>query len=156
MRHLLGVTLIASALTLSACGGTPADIRARIKTFQDHANAGRLDEILREYTPGQSDFDKYMQRRRELGRMIHSSEAKTETVTWNGVTLVTVHHNTEFERGHAVEMFQVRIDGSGTRITTFNYNAGKKMWCPMLSLLASSQCSIEDAPKPTPAASRSS
>ncbi len=155
MRHLLVVTLIVSALAFSACGGSPpADIRTRIKTFQDHANAGRLDEVLREYTPGQSDFSNYMRRRIELGRMLHTSEAKTETVTWNDVTLVTVHHNTEFERGFALELFQVRSDVSGIRLVTYNYSVGKRMWCPMLSLLASTQCSIEDAPKPTATASR--
>jgi hypothetical protein len=133
MRHALVVTSLIAALALSAGGAASADIRARISAFHDHANGGRFDAIRRDYKPVQTDFDTYMRRRSELGRMIRTTEAKTETASGH-FRVVMVHHNTEFERGHALELFSFSIDDAGTRLASYSYQVGKKLWCPTITV----------------------
>jgi hypothetical protein len=138
------------ATALAGCGGAPTDVRQRIAWFHDHANAGRFAEISREETLPQP-FDKYMQRRTALGRMIRSTEAVVDRVSYQGIQLFTVHQNTEFERGHALETFRFRRDDHGLRLSSYNYQIGKRAWCPAITM-SPTQCETEDAPAPMSAA----
>jgi hypothetical protein len=143
MRSRYKFALLILTLAVPGCGGPPTDIRHSIATFQEHANAGRLAEIRRDHTPAQTDFERYMAGRAALGRMLKTTEAKAETVR-GYFTVTLVHHNTEFERGHAMEVFSFRSDDAGTRLDSYSYHVGKRVWCPAI-VLFSSQCSIEEA-----------
>jgi hypothetical protein len=138
-------TLLLLTFAVAGCGGgAPTEVRQRIAWFHERANAGRFDEITREQTPSVRPFDKYMRRRTELGRMIRSTEMVVEDVT-GYFRVVTVHQDTEFERGHAIETFVFRMD-RGLRLSSYHYQVGKRVWCPVITLSPRMQCKFEDAP----------
>ena len=76
--------------------------------------------------------------------MVATTEAKVELAH----TTTVVHHNTQFERGHALEVFFFKTDDAGTRLDMYNYQVGKRIWCPALAV--TSGCSIENAPVSVP------
>jgi hypothetical protein len=144
MPARLRTALLLLAITTTGCGGgAPADVRQRIDAFyQASDDAGRISQIPPEARL--TDIKKYMAGRAALGRMIRTTEAKVSSLSGQ-FTAVMVHHNTEFERGHALELFQFRIDDGGTRLVGYTYSIGKRMWCPSIQI-SSGQCSIEDVP----------
>lgn len=145
MAYRLAPAFLLLTLTLAGCAGSPpADLERRIAWFHEHANAGRYAEIRREYTPIHTDWEKYMGRRAELGRMVRTKMAAYGEV--NGYyRLISVSQNTEFERAVAVERFDFRLDETGTRLAAYQYLVGKRVWCPMITF-AYSNCEYEDAP----------
>ena len=146
--RLLSALLLATIPALG-CGGAPADVRHKIAWFHENANAGRYAEITREAV-WVTDLETFMQRRQALGRMIRSTEAAVDDVS-GYFRVMTVHQNTEFERGHALETFHFRIDEKGLRLSSYYYYVGKRFWCPAITL-SRHQCEIEDAPAPLSAA----
>ncbi len=120
-------------------------MRSKIQTFHENAEAGRYDLMLRDYFKPPGDFPHYMRTRAGLGRMVRTTEVDSQSGSgyygW-----VRVLHNTEFERGHAFEDFQFRVDGAAVRLNVYNYQIGKRLACPAVRLLAN--CRFEDAPRP--------
>jgi hypothetical protein len=139
----------------SCAARAPADARESVARFLDHANAGRIADLVteykREYRGGSaSDADVearnlkfFLERRAALGRQVRTTEASAQEL--NGrYRVVMVHHNTEFERGQGLEVFHFRIDEAGTRMSQYSFTPGKKVWCPTIKIW-NSQCSVEDA-----------
>ena len=146
MRFRLLPALLLAALAAVGCGGAPAEVRQRIAWFHERADAHDYAAISREAV-WVTDLEKFMQRRNTLGRMIRSTEAIVEDVsgdTYGYFRVVTVHQNTEFERGHALETFHFRLE-HGVRLSSYHYHVGKRVWCPVITVWAT-QCEIEDAP----------
>jgi len=134
--------LVLLTLTLTGCGGAaPWDVRERIAGFYQGNDAQRIAQIPPEDRP--FDIETYMAKRTALGRMIRTTEADALTM-YGHYTAVMVTHNTEFERGHVLEIFQYRLDDRGLRLVSYNYQIGKRLWCPLIGMR--SQCSVEDAP----------
>jgi len=80
--------------------------------------------------------------------MICSTEALVEDVSADGYgpfRIVTVHQDTEFERGHAIETFLFRLE-RGVRLHSYTYQVGKRVRCPVIALSPRPQCRFEDAP----------
>ena len=144
MASRLGLAFVLSSVVLMGCGGASADVRAKVALFQSRANAGQLAEIRREFRLAPSNFDNDMAARAKLGRMIRTTEASVMSGT-TYAQLVIVFYNTEFERGHALETFSFRVDGAEPQLERYFTQPGKRMWCPMIALSATS-CSTEDVP----------
>ena len=135
--------LLLLTLTLTGCGGTaPADVREKIAAFYQGNDGERIAQILPENRP--LDIGKHMAKRTALGRMIRTTEAYAMTMYGQHSTVVMVTHNTEFERGHVLDLFHYRLDDTGPRLLTYNYQIGKRYWCPLIRM--GSQCAVEDAP----------
>ena len=134
--------LLLLTLTLTGCGDTaPSDVREKIAAFYQGNDAERIAQIPPEDRP--FNIETYMANRTALGRMIRTTEADALTM-YGYYTAVMVTHNTEFERGHVLEIFQYRRDDTGLRLVAYNYQIGKRLWCPLIAMR--SQCSVEDAP----------
>jgi hypothetical protein len=144
MASRLRLALMLSSVVLLGCGGAPADVRAKVALFQQRANAGQFGELRREFRTEPSGFDYDMAKRVGLGRMIRTTEASAMSAT-SYARLSIVYYNTEFERGHALETFSYRVDGAEPQLERYFFAPGKRMWCPMITIWASS-CSTEDAP----------
>jgi hypothetical protein len=142
MPSRLTPAILLFTLAVAACGGAPEDVRQKIAWFHELANAGRYAEISREAV-WVTDLPQFMQRRNALGRMIRSTEAGVEDVS-GYFRVITVHHNTVFERGHALETFHFRIDEHGLRLDSYYYQIGKRLWCPAIHVWLT-QCEVENA-----------
>ena len=110
--------------------------------FYQGNDAERIAQIPPEDRP--FNIETYMAKRTALGRMIRTTEADALTMYGQHATGVMVTHNTEFERGHVLEIFQYRRDDRGLRLVSYNYQIGKRYWCPLIAMR--SQCSVEDVP----------
>jgi hypothetical protein len=143
MTSRLLPALLLATVVAAGCDGTPAEVCQKIAWFHTRANAHQYAEITREAV-WVTDLEKFMQRRNTLGRMIGSTEAGVEDVS-GYFRVITVHQNTEFERGYALETFRFRIDEKGLRLDSYHYQNGKRIRCPVIAL-SLAQCEIEDAP----------
>jgi hypothetical protein len=131
------------ALPVAGCGTVrvPDAVVAKIAAFHDDAAEGRFAEIAREFTPRQSDWNRYMRERAALGAIVASEPADAIDVTGK-YRLVIVHTNTEFEHGRAVETFHFRVDAAGAHLMGYEYHIGKWISCPAIRF-PSARCTIE-------------
>lgn len=136
--------LVICALPLAGCGtgAVPDTVLAKIAAFHDDASEGRFAEIGREFTPRQSDWDRYMRERAALGAIVASTVADVMDVPGQRYRLVIVYSNTQFELGQALETFHVRLDPAGPRLMGYEYHIGKRLSCPPVRF-PSRQCTIE-------------
>jgi hypothetical protein len=138
------VAVALALLIVAGCGGAPSDIRDRIATFQQNANAGRLAEIHRTYPESAKPNEYELAKRAGLGRMISTAEASVNTQAID-YGRVSVTHNTRFERGEAIETFSFKIDEKGIHLTMYALTPGKRVKCPLLTRDVHS-CWREDVP----------
>ena len=147
MSSRLRTALIILTVGLTGCGGAPSDIRQRIATFQELANSGRFAEIARDFADADRPayFEKSMGERAKLGRMIRTAEVETLIMSGHGRTGTVVQHNTEFERGYALETFTFLTDEAGARLTAYRYGVGTRLSCPLIPIFHG-QCTVEEVP----------
>lgn len=148
MASRLRLTLALSSVVLMGCGGAPADVRAKVALFQQRVSAGEFEEIRNEWRTAHKTplrFESDMAASAPLGRMIRTTEAWWQSGT-SYAPLVIVYHNTEFERGHALETFSFRVDGAEPQLEGYGFQPGMRMWCPMIAIWANSCSQERDVP----------
>jgi len=140
-RPLTTIVWLGLLFSVSCSSDAERAAAAKAKEFRELAAAGKLEDIRRQYASAPTDWDQYMQRRRDLGRLQQTTLASTNDVTgyYRQIALI---YNSEFEHGHAVEQFVFKIEDNGPRLLTYEYLPGKKLECYLIG-----SCDLVDLPQ---------
>jgi hypothetical protein len=119
-------------LGLQGCGLSTAKPKAEaaVGVFHEQLNAGNLDAIwnstddqFRSATP-RAKFDQFIQAvHRKLGRVVKTSGAGWNVMTFNLKTRVVLQQKTEFEHGSGTEVFTYTVNGDEIKLSGYNVNS---------------------------------
>ena len=142
MHRAIPAIVLAGLSAVACINNAQQTAEARVAEFQRSADAGDLAAIRQWHSPKTPRWDQYMQGRLRLGRTRQTSQARVEDQTGPRGRVINLTYNTEFERGYSYERFEFLVDGTGPRLDSYTYEAGKRMECfPM------GACEVMEAPR---------
>jgi len=143
--------LIMLFLGLSSGLGCVADAKSveaeeLVARFQHLADAGDLDGLRRAFPLRGTNLNPYISGQRAMGRRVRVSRAAVEDLSSGPMRQISLVYNSEFERGRAMEVFQILIRDSGTpTLRTYSSSVGKELQCPWL-FASWERCDTVDVP----------
>jgi hypothetical protein len=143
--------LIVLFLCLSSGLGCVADAKSveaeeLVARFQHLADAGDLDALQRAFPLGGANINHYIAGQRTIGRRVRVSRATVDDLSSGPMRQISLVYNSEFERGRAMEVFQILIrDGGTPTLETYSSAVGKELQCPWL-FASWGRCETVDVP----------